>query len=349
MRILYLYAELMGYQIPVFKELHDLSNADIHVVHWDKTKLTPYKAPSINKVTYYNKSEFNTNQLLLLVKKIHPNIVYISGWQDKDYLRAVFRLKSTGVPIIVGFDDQWKGTLKQKVASLLAPIILRRLFSHAWVAGPYQYYYARKMGFDDRNIIFNCLCADLDLFNVAYRNTIESKRRNYPHRFLYVGRYDKVKGLDLLIEAWQILNKNYPNWELCLIGNGSLKNVLSKHPNIIVKDFLQPNELVEEIKNAGCFLLPSRKEPWALVLHEFAAAGLPIICSDICGAAPVFVTPGYNGYTFHNEDVEGLMNRMESIMQKSDEELIIMAERSHMQGQKITPEITAASFLSVLS
>ena len=35
-------------------------------------------------------------------------------------------------------------------------------------------------------------------------------------------------------------------------------------PNVIIKDFLQPTDLIKEIEKAGCFILPSIYEPWEL-------------------------------------------------------------------------------------
>ena len=57
-------------------------------------------------------------------------------------------------------------------------------------------------------------------------------------------------------------------------ANGPLKEQLQNHDDIKVIDFVQPEEFENIIKQSGCLLLPSIKEPWALVLHEFSAAGL---------------------------------------------------------------------------
>ena len=53
------------------------------------------------------------------------------------------------------------------------------------------------------------------------------------------------------------------------------------------EDFIQPENL-EKVKNAGCFVLPSLKDNWGVVVHEFAAAGLPLIISDGVGAKLLF-------------------------------------------------------------
>jgi len=347
-KILYLYADLMGYQIPVFKEYVDKYKAEVHVVYWDQQKKTPYKPPLFDNITYYKRSGFLKNQLIDFVSSLNPDIVYISGWMDKGYLAAVKVLRKRGIPVIPGFDDMWCGTLRQRVASWLFPLIKDRYFSHAWVAGPYQYEFARNLGFKNDQIIFNCLSADLKIFNDSYNKSIEAKSKKYPHRFLYAGRFETIKGVDLLIAAWRSVQEQKKDWDLCIIGNGSLGNELANQPGVTIKDFMQPELLVEEIEKCGCFILPSRKDQWGLVLHEFSAAGLPIICSDNCGAAPVFVTPGFNGYIFKSKDVNSLSCKMLRIINSSDQTLSDMAENSHLNGQKITPAMSAASFLSIL-
>jgi len=346
--ILYLYTELMGYQIPVFKELVKKSGAKLHVVHWDLKKLTPYNPPNLENVSYYKRSHFSKRKLVELGNRVMPDLVYISGWMDKGYLQLARHLMKKGIPVIAGSDTQWKGIFRQRMATIIFPFIRKKLFSHIWIAGPYQFEYARKLAFKKQEIIFNCLSGDVSLFNSAFKTSEKPKRQRYPHQFLYVGRFENSKGIDLLIQAWENLKAERKDWKLSFIGNGPQKSQLTEKSEIILKEFMQPDRLLIEIENSGCFILPSRKEPWGMVLHEFSAAGLPIICSDVCGASPVFVIPNYNGYIFKSNVVKSLENQMLKIINTSDQELIIMSQNSHTLGQRITPEIVAASLLSVL-
>ncbi len=348
LKILYMYTELMGYQIPILREYTQRYGAEVHVVHWDHKKLTPYKPPVIDRLRYYNRSECNRKDLHAIAEDISPDLVFISGWQDRDYLSVARSLRKKRIPVVAGFDDQWKGTLRQMTASVSGPLLLGSFFSHAWVTGPYQYEFARNIGFKKPQIIFNCYSADLELFNAAHSSFRDVKSKKYPHRFLFVGRYETVKGVDLLLEAWSELENVRKNWELRLIGNGSLGAYLRGNRDIAVMDFMQPENLIDEVGHSGCFVLPSRDEPWGVVLHEFAAAGLPIICSDVCGAAPYFVTQKLNGYIFKSGDCNDLRRRMLQIIETTDAELFSMSQEAHGAGQKITPQISAASFLSIL-
>ena len=350
-RILYLYSEIMGYQIPVLQEYVEKHNAQVQVIHWDKNIYTPYIPPQITGVSFFKRSLFNSKTLKDHIVKFHPDIIYISGWMDKGYLKAVVKFRRQGIPVVCAFDDIWFKTLRQKVGAILFPIFKYLFFSHAWVAGPYQFEYAKRLGFKNNEIIHNCLSADIKAFSKSFQSSSIQKQTRFPHKFLYVGRFEPVKGVDILVKAWNnIVNLGQTkDWTLTIIGNGSLTDEFKDEKSVIVKDFMQPEQLVNEIENYGCFILPSRKEQWSLVLHEFSAAGMPMICSDTCGAAPVFLVPAYNGFVFKTLDVDDLMDKILKIIKLEDNELVAMSNNSHKLGQRITPEISASSFMSILN
>lgn len=338
----------MGYQIPVLEEYVFTHNCNVYVIHDVKGKLTKYKLPDISGVEFRDMDSFTDRQLKEFVLNLEPDIVYVSGWMYRKYLKVLYYLRKGNVPVLIGFDDIWWGTLKQKLASILFPFIKNKFFSHAWVAGPYQYEYARRLGFTQKNIIFNCLSADIEKFNNFY-NRRQHIKMPIPHHFLYVGRLSHEKGVDLLFKAWEKIEANRNGWRLTIIGNGSLLNNVNCNKEVEIIDFLQPDELIRKIDNYGCLIVPSRKEQWSLVMHEFAAAGFPLIVSDVCGALPLFLVPNYNGFVYNSLSIDELAEQMIKIIQLSENELLKMSVRSHELGLRITPEITASSFISVLN
>jgi glycosyltransferase involved in cell wall biosynthesis len=349
MKILYLYAEVMGYTMATISALAE-RGAEVHVVHWDKQKHTPYQPTKLSNVYMYNRSELTTVDIQSLADKISPAATVVSGWMDKGYLTVARKLRVKGAHVVVGFDGQWYGNARQRVAAFLGAIgYFSRYFSHAWVAGPYQYEYARRLGFKKGNIVYDLYSADLNLFNKAYLDNLESKKNNYPHRFLFVGRLESIKGLYVLLQAWKILGEDRLDWDLHLIGSGSLNSELKDVSGLVVKDFMQPENLMREVANAGCFILPSRKEPWGVVVHEFAASGLPLILSDVVGAAKTFLISGVNGFSFEANNPEALAMRMSQIINMPDPEIRDMAANSHRLSQRTTPETSAANLLSIIN
>jgi glycosyltransferase involved in cell wall biosynthesis len=348
MKILYLYAEVMGYTMATIRAMVE-SGAEVHVVHWDHKKLTPYQAPLWPNVYMYKRSEMMLEDMQQLAATLTPAITYVSGWMDKEYMAVARQLRVQGGIVVMGIDGHWHGTLRQRLAALLGNFsYFTRFYSHAWVAGPYQFEIARRLGFDKKRIVYDLYSADLALSQAVYRNSLQQKKNSYPHRFLFVGRLESVKGLDTLLQAWNMLREHKRDWELHLVGNGSLKVVLESS-SVVVKDFMQPDQLMEEVYHAGCFVLPSRCEPWGVVVHEFAGAGLPLIVSDVVGAASTFLINGLNGYTFPVNDAKALGMRMKQIIDLSDKKLISMSEESHNLSQRISSQSSAANLLSIIN
>lgn len=332
----------MGYQIPVFKEYTNSYNSEVHVFHWDHKKLTPYIPEVIENVLYYKRSQFKKyDDLKNIVMRINPDIVYVSGWMDKDYIRLC-RILRRKIPVIAGSDTQYQNNLKQKLGIFFFKMFLKRSFEYLWVAGPYQYEYGRKLGFSKDKILFNCLTADIELFNS------ENKLNIYPKKFLFLGRFITIKGLKVLLKAWnEIQDKN--GWSLTFIGNGVLKEDLISDGSVEVIDFMDPKELGPLLSSYGVLILPSVKEPWALVIHEAMAAGLPVIATNVCGAAPVFIINNYNGFMINPNDVGDLVEKINNIIVLSDDKLFEMSTNAKNRSSIITPTIVAASFMSVLN
>ena len=342
--IVYLYTEIMPYVIIVIREIVKQQNKRVYVFHWDKKRLTPYEPPEIKNVQFYNYSEYNAKTLYEKIINLNPDIIYVSGWKDKNYMQVCRKIrKKYDIPIISGNDTQWRGG-KQWINVILSPFLHKKCFSHIQVCGVWQYEYARYLGFKKNNIIMNCCSADISIFNKV---KIEEKAKKYPKRIIYIGRFSPEKGLKYLIEAWNnILDKN--GWSLTLIGNGPEKEILDKMENIEILDFMSQELLVEQLQNSGCFILPSIFEPWSIVLHEAAAAGLPILATNICGAVPYFVINKYNGKTFKPGSIEHIKAAILEILTSTDSELLEMSYNSRKLAQRITPEIVSKTFLSVL-
>lgn len=343
-RILVLYAEVMPYTVAVIRELVK-SDCFVYVVRWTNNNLTPYIPPSLLNVIYYDRSTFNTHkELLLLIEDIKPDLIWTSGWMDKMYCKAagVFRKKSH-IPVLAGSDTQWKGG-KQWLNVIFSSFRHKCWFSHILITGLWQYEYARRLGFSQYQILQPNYSADTSLF---FKVDIEKKKKLYPKNLLFVGRFSEVKGLLSLLSAWKSISDKKA-WNLTLIGNGSLKEVLQEYSDITVKDFMSQEDLVMEMQNSGALILPSIFEPWALVLHEAAAAGLPILASRCCGAVPYFVLENYNGYLFVPDDIASIDLAINRLINSSDEQLITMSYRSRELSRRITPDIVANSLLSVL-
>lgn len=242
-------------------------------------------------------------------------------------------------------DTQWQNTFKQKLASIISPIYHKRYFDYLWVSGIYQFEYAKRLGFSNGKIIFNCYSADTNML----QNNILEINNNFK-TLLFVGRFDKVKGIHILLDVFtDYINKTGSKLKLKLIGGGVELDLVKKHKSdvIIVKEFVQPEFLLEEMKDVQGFILPSISEPWGVVIHEMASAGLPLLVSNVCGANSVFAINNFNSYIFEANNKSELRNAIEKFDLTPNSELIEMGKRSRILSKKISPEISAASLMSI--
>lgn len=344
----------MGYTLSLFRSLVS-RGIDVHVVYWDNKKLTPYYPDAIENVLFYRRSDFNKYRLEVLFNKINPKIVYISGWQDLSYLILARHFKKCGSVVVCGFDDQWFGTARQQFASFLAQFgFFKIFFSVAWVSGIYQYEYARKLGFKKNEIIYNLLSCDSKFLHANNLRKLRlSDDRSYPRSFLYIGRFSEEKGVDLLLQAWQLIdNSDRSNWELKLIGCDPdvVDQLNEKFKDFKIKFIsyqTEMNIIISEIIEAGCAIIPSRREAWSVSAHEFAASGVPLILSSSVGSNPHFFINGFNGYSFVSGRIDSLVCAILRIISTSDNELNEFSFNSSLLGGTIITNFSVASLLSL--
>jgi glycosyltransferase involved in cell wall biosynthesis len=84
------------------------------------------------------------------------------------------------------------------------------------------------------------------------------------------------------------------------------------------------------------------------VVHEFAAAGFPMILSDQVGAGESFLEDGVNGYSFSWQKEGDLEKKLQQIMNLPKEQLLEMGRKSHQFAQRITPELWTNTLLEII-
>lgn len=337
-KILFLYFELAGYTVACMKHLVKKYNAELHVVNYPVNSIAPFQFDFGNGITTYNRNEYNNEMLVHLTESINPDLIYVCGWADKGYLAVCKKIKKR-VPVIMTLDNIWKGNVKQRIATFIAPFYLQKLFTHCWVPGQPNADYAKRLGFKSSQIITGLYCADNNLYNQYYSETIEQKKKSFPHLFLFVGRFTDLKGTRELWNVFSQLKEEERNgWELYCVGKGPLADEFPDKPFIKNIGFIQPQELSSTIQSTGVFILPTHYEHWGVVVQEYALAGYPMICSDTTSAATAYLQEGENGYFCSPKNEYSLKQCILKIINSSDEQLIKMAEASHEKGNKRTPD-----------
>jgi glycosyltransferase involved in cell wall biosynthesis len=106
----------------------------------------------------------------------------------------------------------------------------------------------------------------------------------------YVGRLTRLKGVDVLAEAFHQVASANPEARLIVVGGGeedqSMRHVLREEiaaDKVHVVPTLGPEELAGWYRAMDVFVLPSRYENFSNALLEAAACGVPFIATDVGG------------------------------------------------------------------
>lgn len=343
MKIAILYTRMAGYFYESLQVFAKTYRAEILIIAQKPDPNAPYQFEDTTQIRIEERNAYSGNKLIERIDTFHPDIIYMTGWTDSQYLK-IGRQYKRRIPVVMGMDNYWRNTLKQHLASWIGPYYLKSACTHLWIPGLYQFEFARRLGFKKDEIITGLYCAHVEPFFEAYET--KARERLYPRTLLYVGRLVERKWIKELADAFLEIDR--PDWRLLIVGNGPESDHLPKDSRIERRAFVPPDQLPEIAKEAGAFCIPSTYDPWGVVLHEFAAAGLPLVASDAVGAHTAFLKHGYNGFLFKTNDHKGLRAALKNIMDLSNEEQMLFGRRSKELAQQITPESWSATLMSVM-
>lgn len=344
-RVCVLFSRLSGYMAACLKALRERYGVELLVIRQPPASNAPFQAHHFDWIDYlHDRNTLSRGEIDALVRQFSPQVIFMSGWFDKAYLQVARDLKREGVMIVAGSDAQWTGSLRQQVGRVIAPWYLHSAIDVLWVSGERQRQLARRLGYTGSRCWSGVYACDWDRFAEVYAQRNDTLGKKTPPFFLYVGRYVSVKGLDVLVEAYRQYRALVPApWSLICAGAGEQQHLLGQQPGIENRGFVQPDQLPALMQDASAFVLPSRREPWGVVVQEAAAAGLPLLCSDASGATVHLLQDGYNGYLFESGNATQLARSMAHLTEASTTERQQMGHRSHLLSKQYTPQRWAAT------
>jgi glycosyltransferase involved in cell wall biosynthesis len=204
--------------------------------------------------------------------------------------------------------------VEKKVKKAIYPVIMRFVFKHA----------------DGIRLLFK---NQIDCFQNVVQNKVIHAFPNFVQtdwfkniredkEILFSGIPFRLKGGDILIEAFKKVSWKHPDWKLKILGwypnPKELNDAIAGHPQIYHHKAVPHEEMVQHIGSCGIFVLPSRSEAIARVLLEAMAAGKPRIGSNVDGT-PTVINDGIDGLLVEPENIEDLAQKMDALM--SDEDL----------------------------
>lgn len=281
-------------------------------------------------------------QLKLLRRKLKtfgPDVILVSSWHIGAYRRLVKEWHGGALRVLC-MDNQWRGTPKQWLGRATHPLYLKPYFDVAFVPGDRQAQFAKYLGFKGTRILRGLYCCDTKAFQ-------RPQDASWGEGFLYVGRLVPDKGIDILAEAYSLYRAQTDNpWPLRVAGTGPLAKTLTGMAGVELLGFVQPGDLPKMMWESCALVLPSRFEPWGVVVHEATTAGLPVLCSEEVGAAVHLLQDGYNGFLFPPGNATALATRLLATSRLSDEGLSAMRLASITIASQLTTERWAEYLLA---
>lgn len=130
-------------------------------------------------------------------------------------------------------------------------------------------------------------------------------------RLLFVGRFDRQKGVDLLCKALEQLG---PKASAVLAGGSVLADgsALTLPSNAVSVGWITPSQLETLFARADILVMPSRWEGFGLTAAEAMRAALPVIATRV-GGLPEIVVDGETGLLFEVESSEAICRAVRSL------------------------------------
>jgi len=114
---------------------------------------------------------------------------------------------------------------------------------------------------------------------------------------LYVGQFVARKGVEALLKAATILQREGREFSLLLVGNGRDKVALQRLAvdlglqNVSFRPALPPDKMPAVYRSGDILVFPTLEDVWGLVANEAVLSGLTVLCSKYAGCAQELFSP----------------------------------------------------------
>ncbi len=258
---------------------------------------------------------------------IHAHQIYPDGY-------GVINLcKEWNVPLIVELHST--GTLKMWLKNRVIRNRIMKVFdfsSNIICISQELSQMLMEVGIDSEKIEIIPLGVDISKFKP--RNKISLKKRlkiDADKIILFVGRLNKLKGVNYLLKAIFKLKTRYGKFDffktlkVFIVGNGPEMNNLQKLTKklnlqeiVTFKGELNANELKYWYSSADLFILPTTyPEGRPVVIYEAMASGCAIIATNLIGIAEQ-VKDGFNGFLIEPKNLDKLVDIIKYSLENED-------------------------------
>ncbi|MGH7587701.1 MAG: glycosyltransferase family 4 protein [Gemmatimonadota bacterium] len=154
---------------------------------------------------------------------------------------------------------------------------------------------------------------------VAVENEIE------PYAIGFAGRFVAEKGVQVLVDAFEIVVARQPRARLVLVGDGPERPIIERRiealrlaERVEITGWVPREEVDRRLATVGVQVVPSLwEEPFGLVAAEAMMRGTPVVASDIGGLGEL-VEQGRTGMLVPPGDPEALATTMLTLLENRE-------------------------------
>jgi glycosyltransferase involved in cell wall biosynthesis len=264
--------------------------------------------------------------------------LWVHGYATVNALHGIVAAKALGIPVLVRAESWLRDRGRSGVKLALKNIFFAGLLQMVDAVLPigtlnaeywHHYFGSAVPQFLMPYAVDNRYFADRAREAQAARASLQAELGLDPSRpvILFASKLQTRKHCDHLIEAYARLSPapgTEPRPYLVIVGDGEERATLERQAaatgfaSIRFCGFRNQSELPGFFNLASVFVLPSRHEPWGLIVNEVMNAARPAIVSDDVGCGPDLIQDGVNGCIYPVGDVAALAEALRSVLERPD-------------------------------
>lgn len=154
--------------------------------------------------------------------------------------------------------------------------------------------------------------------NFVNNTALQATSQEFGRKFLYVGRLDKYKGIEFLLNVWPSLPEEY---QLHIYGDGEYRQACEKavgqYRNIRYYGFCTQKEIFTDLRGSAGLLFPSLLyESYGMTLVESFGLGRPVVSTDLGNPADIIRASG-GGVLYEPGDKESFYKALEEVIRNN--------------------------------
>lgn len=199
-----------------------------------------------------------------------------------------------------------------------------------------------------------CKITPFMYFNHPSPVEVKCTRDNSRFVITYVGQFIQRKRVVDLIDAFGQWAGERSDVQLRLIGSGPLGKFYLERAmahglagRIEVIGPLSPHDVGREIQRGHVLVLPSEFDGWGLTVNEALQVGIPVICSDGCGASEILIDNPRWGLVYPKGSISALAAALKKMASDYEEFTPLPSQVENRIGPKVLTDLFVATTMKV--